>query len=119
MTVQQHAERPAGSRSYIPKTLDAVAAAIEGYAVPDVVAEFHAAFAAAWQQAKAGDSLMPLNTLVAAWWPAAAMWEFDPAGSRHAHAETERVQREGPGPDTISREEAIASWERAHGRKLG
>jgi hypothetical protein len=114
---EQHADR---SLRPPARSLDAVVAAITAHATADVVAEFETALGAAWQRATSTSTIRPLLDLVDGWWPEAAAWATDPGGTRRINAEIERTRASGALPDgnRVSRDEAIARWERANGRPL-
>lgn len=80
------------------RTLDAVCAAVEHYATADVKADFEAALGRAWLRATDTASLQPLQDLVDGWWPTAAAWSTDPAGTLRVNAGIEWVMRDEPPP---------------------
>lgn len=80
------------------RTLDGVCLAVEHHATADVRADFEAALGRAWLRATDTASLQPLHELVEGWWPTAASWATDPAGTRRVNEGIEWVMRDEPPP---------------------
>lgn len=98
----QPIERPAHGPHKVDRDPAAVRTALAVHADNATLALYDRELGQAYLAAVQADSLEPLSTVVDRWW-------------RLAQA----AENPAPQESRVSREQAIASWETRHGRKLG